>query len=52
MKVNISFLFHWKSLVDPMELFDEGEEISNKIKDLNDTVSNSLDTLKRVFFRK
>ena len=35
-----------------MELFDEGEEINRKVKDMNETVATSLDTLKRVFFRK
>jgi len=35
-------------LVDPLELFDEGDEVSRKIKDINDVVGSALDTLKKV----
>jgi len=34
--------------LDPLELFDEGDEVSRKIKDINDIVGSSLDTLKKV----
>jgi len=34
--------------VDPLELFDEGDEASRKIKDINDTVGSALDSLKKI----
>jgi hypothetical protein len=37
-------------LVDPLELFDEGDEANRKIKDINEIVGTSLDTLKKILF--